>query len=195
MKNKKSKEKKETTNSLLKLDLGCGTLKKEGYIGVDKFKFPEVDIVVDLGSETWPWEDNSVDDVNCYNFIEHLTNFNGKWERVHFFNELFRVLKKEAKANLAFPHWCSTRYYGDPTHCEPFSEMGFFYLNKKWREENAPHADKKYNPNGYSCDFESSWGYSVRQDLLEKDKEFVTHAVNTEKEAAQDIIAILSKNS
>jgi hypothetical protein len=125
--------------------------------------------------------------------LEHLKNFNNKWERVHFFNELYRVLKKSAKAEIAFPHWCSTRYYGDPTHCEPFSELGFFYLNKEWRNNNAPHTDKEYNPNGYNCNFESSWGYSVRSDLLDKEKEFVENAVNTQKEAAQDIIATLTK--
>jgi SAM-dependent methyltransferase len=193
MKNKKSKEKKETKNSLLKLDLGCGIFKKEEHVGVDKIKFPEVDVVVDLGSETWPWGDNSVDEVHCYNLIEHLTNLNNKNERIHFFNELYRVLKKDAKANIALPHWCSSRYYGDPTHCEPFSEMGFFYLNKKWREESAPHVDKKYNQNGYDCDFESNWGYSVREDLLDKNKEDVEKAIKTEKEAAQDLIAVLTK--
>lgn len=187
------KNKIKSPNKKIKLDLGCGTLKKEGYIGVDKYKFLGVDVITDLAKDVWPWDDNSVDEVHCYNFIEHLTNFNEKYERIHFFNELFRVLKKDAVANIAFPHWCSIRYYGDPTHCEPFSEFGFFYLNKEWRIKNAPHTDKEWNEKGYNCNFESTWGYSVRKDLLNKNKEEIEQAVNIEKEAIQDIIAKLTK--
>lgn len=177
----------------IKLDLGSGPNKKEGFIGVDKYKMKGVDVVCDLGKEKWPWKDNSVDEVNCTHFLEHLTNFNGKWERTHFFNELYRVMKKGAKAALVFPHWCSVRYYGDPTHCEPFSEMGFYYLSQEWRNTQAPHTDKKWNKNGYGCDFDATWGYSLRQDLLTRNEEYVQNAFLKEKEAIQDIIATLTK--
>jgi hypothetical protein len=177
----------------LKLDLGCGANKKEGYIGVDKYNFQGVDIILDLGKEDWPWENESIDEVNCTNLINHLTNFENKHERIHFFNELYRVIKKESKVNLSIPHWCSMRYYGDPTNCEPFSELGFFYLNEEWRKNNAPHTDIKWNENGYKCNFEATWGYSVRTDLTDKEKEEMEKAIRSEKEAAQDIIANLVK--
>lgn len=185
---KKTKEIK-----LLNIDLGCGPNPKEGFIGVDKYKMKGVDVVLDIGKEKWPWKDNSVDEVNCTHFIEHLTNFGGKWERVHFFNELGRVLKKGAKASLVFPHWASERYYGDPTHCEPFSEMGFYYLDKDWRATQAPHSDKKWNKNGYDCDLACTWGYSLRQDLLSRNQEYQMMALQKEKGAAQDIIATCIK--
>lgn len=177
----------------LKLDLGCGSNKKDGFIGVDKYKMHGVDVVCDLRKNKWPWESGSVSEVNCTHFLEHLTNYNGKWERVHFFNELYRIMKKGSKATLVFPHWCSTRYYGDPTHCEPFSEMGFYYLSKEWRDSQAPHTDIKWNKNGYLCDFEATWGYSLRQDLLTRNQEYQTNALQQQKEAAQDIIATLVK--
>lgn len=185
--------KKTKQIKLLNLDLGSGPNKKEGFIGVDKYKMKGVDVVCDLGKEKWPWKDNSVDEVNCTHFIEHLTNFNGKWERTHFFNELHRVMKKGAKASLVFPHWASERYYGDPTHCEPFSEMGFYYLDKEWRDTQAPHTDKKWNKNGYDCDFACTWGYSLRQDLLTRNQEYQMAALQKEKGAAQDIIASCTK--
>lgn len=181
------------TQKLLNIDLGCGPSKKEGFIGVDKYKMKGVDVVLDIGKEKWPWKDNTVDEVNCSHFIEHLTNFGGKWERVHFFNELYRVMKKGAKASITFPHWASERYYGDPTHCEPFSEMGFYYLDKDWRDTQAPHSDKKWNKNGYSCDLGATWGYSLRQDLLTRNQEYQMSALQKEKGAAQDIIATLTK--
>jgi SAM-dependent methyltransferase len=189
MKNKNKKQNKES----IKIDLGCGENKKEGFTGVDKYKFPGVDVVLDLGSGKWPWDDNSVDEINCSNLINHLTNLNNKHERVHFFNELYRVIKKDAKVSISFPHWCSMRHYGDPTHCEPFSELGFFYLNKEWRDKNAPHTDIKWNEQGYNCNFETTWGYSVRADLIEKEKEVIEEAIRKEKEAAQDVIANMIK--
>ena len=177
----------------IKLDLGCGPSPKEGFIGVDMYKMKGVDVVCNLAKNKWPWKDGTVDEVNCTHFIEHLTNFNEKWERVHFFNELNRILKKGAKATLVFPHWCSNRYYGDPTHKEPFSEMGFYYLSKEWRLTQAPHSDKKWNKNGYDCDFEAQWVYSIRQDLISRNQEYQQNALQTQKEAAQDIVSTITK--
>jgi len=166
---------------LLKLDLGCGKNKKEGFYGVDSLKFDAVDLVHDL-SKPWPWKNGSVEEVHCSHFIEHLT-----WpERVHFFNELYRVLRVDGNCTLILPHWASSRYYGDPTHKEPFSEFAFYYLDKNWREVNAPHV-------GYSCDFLATWGYSMHQSIVSRNKEYQQHAMQFFKEACQDIIATLTK--
>jgi SAM-dependent methyltransferase len=178
---------------LLKIDLGCGPNPREGFIGVDMFKMDNVSVVCNLAKDKWPFKDNSVDEAHASHFIEHLTNLNGAWERTHFFNELHRVLKPGAKATLIFPHWCSNRYYGDPTHKEPFSEMGFCYLDKDWRLSQAPHADAKWQKGGYTCDFNWSYGYNLRQDLIPRNQEYQMNAIATQKEAAQDIIATITK--
>src|SRR4030042_5684566 len=163
----------------MKLDLGCGKNKREGFIGVDVMAFDGVDQVIDL-SAPWPWEDNSVDEVNCSHMVEHLT----AEERIHFVNELFRVMRQSAKCTIIVPHWASCRAYGDLTHqWPPVVEFWFYYLNKEWRAINAPHNDK------YTCDFDSTWGYSMRQDLLSRNQEYQMFALNNYKEAAQDLIA------
>ena len=188
MKKKKTKE--------IKIDIGSGGRKiAEDWIGVDMYKMNGVDVVHNIADrkKKWPFKDNSVDEAHASHLIEHLTNFNDKWERVYFFNELYRVLKKGGKATLIFPHWCSNRYYGDPTHKEPFSEMGFMYLNKEWRKDQAPHSDKKWNKDGYDCDFDVTYGYNLRQDLMTRNQEYQLNALSTQKEAAQDIIATLIK--
>lgn len=177
----------------LKIDLGCGPNPREGFVGVDMFKMKGVDIVCNLAKDRWPFEDNSVSEAHASHFLEHLTNLGGKWERTHFFNELYRVLKPGGTAQLIFPHWCSNRYYGDPTHKEPFSEMGFLYLNREWRMSQAPHADAKWQKGGYDCDFDWSYGYSLREDLVTRNQEYQQNAIQTQKEAAQDIIATITK--
>ncbi|MGK2953665.1 MAG: class I SAM-dependent methyltransferase [Thiobacillus sp.] len=159
----------------MKIDIGCGGKKKEGYVGLDQYPMPGVDHVVNIGTEVWPFENGSVGEAYSSNFLEHLTNLNGANERVHFFNELFRVLRFGAKAFIAIPHWNSCRYYGDPTHKEPFSEFGVYYLNREWRLSQAPHTDIVWNPKGYSCDFDSSLGYVLQpkfRNLKIEEKEY-----------------------
>jgi hypothetical protein len=173
----------------LKLDIGCGKNKKEGFIGVDQYKMPGVDKVMDVRKK-WPYKNDSVSEVHCSHFIEHLTSN----ERVHFLNELYRVLKKGAKVTLVAPHWASNRAYGDPTHqWPPVSEMFFYYLSKEWRKTQAPHTDKEFNKDGFNCDFEATWGYSMNQGLMSRNQEYQQHAIQFFKEAAQDTIATLIK--
>lgn len=167
----------------MKLDLGAGINKKEGFIGVDIRPFPGVDVVADL-TKPWPWADETVDEVHCSHMVEHLTAS----ERIFFVNELYRVMKKGAKATIVTPHWSSTRAYGDLTHqWPPVCEMWFFYLDKDWRAVNAPHND------GYTCDFTATWGYGMHQSLLTRNPEFQQFALNFYKEAAQDIHATVIK--
>ncbi len=149
----------------VKLDLGCGKNKAAGFIGVDSIAFEGVDVVTDLSGDYWRFKKgahpdlkllptllgpdvyqlapDSVDEVHCSHFLEHLT---GK-QRVSFFNELYRVLKPGAQARIITPHWSHERAYGDPTHqWPPVCSWTYFYLDKGWCEVNAPHA-------GYACDF------------------------------------------
>lgn len=166
----------------MKLDLGCGPNKKQGFIGVDSREFPGVDTVWDL-RKRWPWKDGSVEEVHCSHFIEHLTGP----ERIHFFNELYRVLKPAATAFIVVPHWSSGRAYGDLTHqWPPVVEMFWYYLNREWRDLNAPHVD-------LTCDFAVTWGYAVHQAWQSRNTETQQFGVNHYREVAQDMSATLTK--
>lgn len=168
----------------LRLDFGCGPNPRDGFEGVDCRSFGgKVKHVIDLRGP-WPWKDGSVTEAAASHFIEHLTAS----ERIHFINELYRVLSPDGKCQIIVPHWASTRAYGDLTHqWPPVSEFWFYYLSKKWREENAPHND------AYNCDFEATWGYSLHPHLAPRNQEYQSHALQFWKEAAQDIIATLVK--
>lgn len=176
----------------LRLDLGCGKNKREGFTGVDVRPFPGVDVQCDLAQpddrlpfagqsqiyRRWPWEDSSVDEVHCSHMLEHVK----REARPHFFNELFRVLKPGGKATFITPHWASCRAYGDVTHeWPPVSEFFWLYLDKGWREVNAPHNDE------YTCDFVTTYGYSPAAWLVGRNPEYVQEALTKFKEAAQDM--------
>lgn len=180
---KKTKLKAVETPKLLKLDLGCGKNKRSGFIGVDSRAFDGVDQVVDLRG-SWPWGDGTVEEAHASHFVEHLTAS----DRIHFANELHRVLIPGGKATLVTPYWKSARAYGDLTHqWPPVAEWWFLYLNKGWREQNAPHNDV------YTCDFDWTVGYSLHPTVQVRNQEFQQFAVTHYTEAAQDMIATLTK--
>ena len=197
----------------LKLNLGSGPTKMDGFLSVDRIKFPTVDVVFDLakkmiversedlesgakyvrlptGYGKWPWKDDSVDEIHCSHTIEHFDAI----ERVHIFNEMFRVMKVGAKATLIAPHWASCRAYGDPTHkWPPLSEFAFYYLLKQWRMANASHTDIEYWPLGFKCDFDVTWGYSMHPEVQPRNQEYQQNALKFWKEAAQDVIWTMVK--
>lgn len=167
----------------VKLDLGCGKNKKEGFVGVDKIPFEGVDVIMDL-TERWPWEDNSVSEIFASHLIEHLT----AETRVHFVNEAFRVLVPRGTCQIITPHWASCRAYGDLTHeWPPVSEFWYYYLNAEWRNREAPHNTD------YICDFDATWGYNMREDLSLRNQEYQLFALSNYKEVAQDLIATITK--
>jgi hypothetical protein len=173
-----------------KLDIGCGPNKREGFHGVDSIAFKGVDSVFDVRKAPWPWKDDSISEVHCSHFLEHLNSM----ERVLFFNELYRVLEKGGKAAIITPHWASNRAFGDPTHqWPPVSEMAYFYIDRGWRKANAPHIDIEHNKDGFKCDFMATWGYGMNQALLTKNQEYQSFALSWYKEAAQDLHANLVK--
>lgn len=168
----------------MKVDIGCGKAKREGFIGVDVRPFEGVDVVHDVATVPWPWPDGSVDEIHASHLVEHLTGA----QRIFFVNEAFRVLKPGAKATIVTPHWASCRAYGDLTHqWPPVSEFWFYYLSTEWRAANAPHND------AYTCDFSAVWGYGLNQALHLRNQEYQQYAVANHKEAITDIIATLTK--
>lgn len=173
----------------LKLNLGAGKTKVPGFTSVDAIKFEGVDIVADL-RKRWPWADNSVDEAQSSHFLEHLDAM----ERVHFFNELHRVLKPGARCVVTTPHWGSCRAYGDPTHkWPPVCEFAPYYTNKAWRNGNAPHTDAAHVPGMYSCDFDFTGGFSVNPLLASRNQEYQNFALQNFKEAATDQITTYTK--
>lgn len=198
--NKPNKYNQPKSDEPLRVDIGCGKAKREGFVGVDIIPFEGVDIVMNAGKDKWPFRDGSVDEVHCSHFVEHLEPN----ERIHFANELYRVLKKpeydaagklvKGLATVIVPHWASQRAYGDMTHKWPaVSEFWFYYLDKDWRATNAPHLCFDQCGYGYICHLNVSWGYSTHPSLTGRNQEYVNNALQFYKEAASDIIAQFSR--
>ena len=140
-----------------------------------------------------PWENDSVDGVFSSHFVEHLT----KEQRIHFFNELWRIMRLGSVAKIVVPHWSNTCAYGDPTHeWPPMSEWFAFYLNKAWRDVNGPAV-------GYTCNFDwvygGMWDQRVAEEVKGRNPEysqkFVMTAMNTQTNGWRDLLVILTKRA
>ncbi len=202
--------------TVLKLDLGCGTKKHAGFLGIDRRSFAGVDGVADLTHRRWVFAqnelggcklqphgigaaagfelpDSSVTEVHCSHFLEHLEHNQQRPERVRFMNELWRVLVPGGTATIVTPHWASSSAYGDFTHADkPVSEFFYSYLNRDWRKRCAPDNDIEFNPDGYDCDFDWELGHSLHPTILERPAEEKAYAVQWYKEAAQELFARLT---
>lgn len=178
----------EPAHALLKLNLGAGKSRIDGYLSVDSIPFDGLDVVADLNAP-WPWGDNTVSDIQMSHVLEHFTGA----ERVHLFNEMYRVLVPGGKAVIVTPHWASQRAYGDFTHkWPPVCEMLYLYLMKDWRAANAPHNDIQFNPKGYNCDFIHGGGYVLHQGITSWHVERQQYAQQWFKEACMDTIMTIT---
>jgi hypothetical protein len=132
----------------------------------------------------WPYGSDSIDNVNIINVLQFLTPA----QRIHFVNELHRVMKKGSKAQIIAPHWCSSRALGDLAFVHPpIAEAWFPHLNAEWRKTQAPWGKQ------YRCDFDHTLGYGLHPGIVSRNPEYQQNAVTFWKEAAQDIIATLIK--
>jgi SAM-dependent methyltransferase len=176
---------------LLKLNLGAGKSKMDGYLAVDSIPFEGLDVVCDL-REPWPWGDNTVSDIHMSHVLEHFTGD----ERVHIFNEMYRVMINGGRAAIITPHWASQRAYGDFTHkWPPVSEFLYYYTWREWRVANAPHTDIEFNPKGYDCDFSWAGGYALHPGITSWNTERQQYAQQWFKEACNDtMMTITSQN-
>lgn len=83
---------------LIKLNIGCGPYKMNGYVNVDRNPVWKPDAVSDVRKGI-PYKDNEVDEIHAHHFIEHLD----KDEIIAFLAECYRVLKPNGVLDLLFP--------------------------------------------------------------------------------------------
>jgi hypothetical protein len=182
---KKNGALKKEKLKLLKLDLGCGYARKEGFLGVDLYA--KTDIKCDLRKYPWPWKNDSVEEIYCGHFLEHLPGP----ERVQFMDEAWRILIPGGKMTIVVPYWSSPRSIQDPTHAwPPLAEQSFLYFNKEWRQSN------KLEHYLGKCDFDFVFGYIADPETANRSQEsqafWVKHYVN----AVNDLQVVLtSKNA
>ena len=109
----------------MKLNIGCGNKKIEGYLGVDKFKCDAADYICDIENEKLPFEDNTITAIILDNVIEHFNDI------PKVINELVRVSRKGTTIKIITPHFSSLKSWIDPTHLHHLSYFSFDHFERE----------------------------------------------------------------
>lgn len=198
-----------TKNKIVKLDLACGQNKKSSdYIGVDIIDDKNVDLVHDLNVYPYPFEDNSVDEIYCSHYVEHIPHDN--WRSIllecdtfeefkkkalqpqidgliKFMNEIYRILKPDGKVKIIAPYVTHVRAFGDPTHTRYIHDWSFYYFNKEWRDIN------KLDKYPIFCDFDIRYSYLIDESLILKSDEVRKEIFHKNWNCITDLIIDLTK--
>jgi SAM-dependent methyltransferase len=113
-----------------RLNLGCGTDIRAGFVNLDSADLPGVDVVHDLAVLPLPFEDEGFDEVVCQDVLEHL----GDWPLV--VGEIHRIMRPGGRLSVRSPHYTSRAVWLDPTHRVSFSidTLRFFVAGDAYSE-------------------------------------------------------------
>jgi SAM-dependent methyltransferase len=125
MSQKKQKTKVPSPKGPFRLNLGCGTDIRDGFINIDLIDAADLQFDLDKVSEKrMPYPDNSVELTLCSHILEHLHNF------PDLMNELHRVTKPGGVLTVMVPMYPSKQAFQDPTHVRFFTDETFSYFNR-----------------------------------------------------------------
>ena len=151
--------------SVRELLIGCGN-KREKEIALTESQrewhnlttldmYPECnpDVVHDLETLPYPFEDNSFDEIHAYEVLEH-TGRQGDW-RFFFaqWDEFYRILKPDGQFYGTSPLWASPWAWGDPGHTRIIGAEQLYFLSRANYSEVGVTPMTDYRPH-FKCDFE-----------------------------------------
>jgi predicted SAM-dependent methyltransferase len=117
----------------MKLNLGCGYNRQEGFVNVDASPACGPDEVVDLEAFPWPWPDNSAEVAVFHHSLEHMGGDPKVFLRL--MQELYRVCAPGARVVIVVPHPRSDNFLGDPTHVRPITPQMLTLFDRELNDE------------------------------------------------------------
>lgn len=126
--------------TLKKLNIGCGRNLIPGWVNLDSYPLPGVDIVADLetcGSTPLPFADASVDEFLLSHVMEHIRNV------LPMMQELHRIAAPNAKMVVRVPYGATDDAFEDPTHVRQLFTGSFGYFSQPyyWRADYGYRGD------------------------------------------------------
>ncbi|MGH8764481.1 MAG: glycosyltransferase [Burkholderiales bacterium] len=112
----------------LRVNLGCGVQRIDGWVNVDREPQAGPDMLFDIGGEArWPLGDDSVVEANASHVLEHLSSDGFR----RFFQELYRVCRDGAAIHLRVPNPTHDWFWTDPEHVRPVLPATLEMLNRE----------------------------------------------------------------
>ena len=114
----------------MKLNLGCGNIRKEGWVNCDFVKTSATDKVFSMTKFPYPFEKDSVDEIELSEVLEHLP------DTVKVMGELHRILKPNGKLHITVPYYTSYHAWSNPEHLKAFNYQTFKYFRTgSWEQK------------------------------------------------------------
>lgn len=117
----------------MKLNLGAGNKKIDGFLNVDKYKSASTDVVFDLETTPWPWETSSVEAVQLIHALEHMGRDTDTY--LNIIKELYRICSDGAVVTIHVPHPRHDNFLGDPTHVRGITPQQLTLFDKAKNDE------------------------------------------------------------
>ncbi|PJZ61808.1 class I SAM-dependent methyltransferase [Leptospira adleri] len=105
------------------LDVGCGNKKRAGAIGIDFNSRTQADVIHDLNSFPYPFEDSYFNEIYIDNCLEHLDDV------MKVMEEIYRICKPGGSVKVIVPYFRSLWAFTDPTHKHFFGVNSFTYFD------------------------------------------------------------------
>jgi SAM-dependent methyltransferase len=124
-----------------RLDICCGAVKPDGYVGIDisPYPYPKGEFFLGDVNKGLPFDDCSFMEVRALQAIEHTDNNN----KVRFMLEVYRVLKAGGIFHAEWPPPIGSNgvanayFYTDPTHTAWWTHGTFFCFDRGWRSADV----------------------------------------------------------
>jgi hypothetical protein len=136
---------------MIKLNLGSGYKRFDGFTNVDADVLVNPDYVVNLDDINirLPFDDNSVEEIKAWHILEHIEHI------IPLIKELYRVSCHHALFDIQVPHHNHDVFHGDLTHKRAITVPGMQMFSKKFNREHIA----TYNSSSglglqYDIDFE-----------------------------------------
>jgi len=139
----------------VKLDIGSGRSKLEGYQTLDNDPSVGANIIADI-EDYLPFDNKSIDEIRAHSILEHIDTRN----KVKVMAEFYRVLKFGSILDIKVPIAGTSQSYQDPTHLSFWNENSFWYFIKenKFHEAFKQHYSK-YSVPGFKKVSDKTEGY------------------------------------
>lgn len=121
----------------MKINIGAGDTNHEGFLNCDYSDLFNPDYIFDLEKDTFPFEDNSVDEVIASHVLEHLGE-----GYFHCLKELYRICKNDAIIHVKVPHYRHHNQAHDPTHRRFITNHGLRLFNQEFNRTDTGNASK-----------------------------------------------------
>jgi predicted SAM-dependent methyltransferase len=115
----------------MKVNLGSGYRRIEGFVNVDDDPLCEPEYLVNLEKDKLPFEDNSVEEMIAHHILEHIGE-----GFIPLMQEIYRVCKHGAIIDIRVPHPTHELFLNDPTHKRPIMVEGMRLFSKKYMDEH-----------------------------------------------------------